>query len=137
MSATPANASLKVVRGSTWEDVFTYLDPDRLPVDLTGYEARMHVRTIEGQYGLSGPETLVMELSTTNGRLEIDVPETGVVSLRVDAEDTVALNPENMKKASLCYSIELYLPEEADPLVLEYVIPLAQGKVTIFGETTR
>ena len=135
MSVTPASAGLTAVRGSTWEDTFTYKDPDGLPVDLTGYEARMHVRTLDGQYGLSTDTTLVMELSTENGRLEIDMPDTGVVALRVEAEDTVVLNPTNEKKDKLAYSLELFKPAAGGSP--EYVIPLVQGKVTVLGETTR
>lgn len=135
MSVTPASAPLKVVRGSTWEDVFTYLDPDEDPVDLTGYSARMHVRTLDGQYGLSGEVSLVLELDTVNGRLRIPDPESGEVELRVEAIDTIGLNPDNDKKRLLCYSVELFQPATLD--APEYVIPLVQGKVTVYGETTR
>lgn len=140
MSALPATAPLKAVRGAMWEDVFTYLSPDMLPIDLSGYEARMQVRALEGQYGLSAADTLLMELGTSGsapavGRLSIDLPETGVVSLRVAAEDMVTLNPDNLRKVVHCYSIELYQPAAGGQP--EYVIPLAQGKVTVYGETTR
>jgi hypothetical protein len=135
MSVTPASAGLKAVRGATWEDTFTYNDPDGEPVDLTGYEARMQVRTLDGQYGLTTTDTLVMELTTENGRLSIDEPESGVVALRVEAEDMVALNPANEKKDVLAYSLELFIPAAGS--TPEYVIPLVQGKVTVLGETTR
>lgn len=140
MSTTPANGPLKAVRGATWEDVFTWVDPDGLPIDLAGYEARMQVRMLDGQYGLSGPETLLMELSTSGaapdaGRLTIDLPESGVVALRVEAADMVVLNPDNLRKVVHCYSVELFQPATGgDP---EYVVPLIQGKVTVYGETTR
>lgn len=137
MATTPANGPLKAVRGATWEETFTWLNPEQLPVDLTGYEARMQVRTLEGQYGLSTADTLLMELSTDpgNGRLTIDIPETGVVALRVEAEDMVVLNPDNLRKVVHCYSVELFQPAVgASP---EYVVPLILGKVTIYGETTR
>lgn len=53
MSRTPASFSLTVVRGATWEDDFTYTNPDGSPFDLTGYQARMQVRTLAGQFGLT------------------------------------------------------------------------------------
>lgn len=61
MSRTPASYSMQVVRGATWEDEFTYTLQDKVtPVDLTGYRARMQVRSVDGQYGLTNAETLVL-----------------------------------------------------------------------------
>ncbi|HHA2629099.1 TPA: hypothetical protein ACOEOK_000535 [Stenotrophomonas maltophilia] len=57
MSRTPASFSLTVVRGATWEDDFTYTNPDGSPFDLTGYQARMQVRTLAGQFGLTEADT--------------------------------------------------------------------------------
>ncbi|RIA19060.1 hypothetical protein DFO63_4179 [Stenotrophomonas sp. AG209] len=134
MSRTPASFSLTVVRGATWEDDFTYTNPDGSPFDLTGYQARMQVRTLAGQFGLTQADTLVLELSTAAGSLVIAEPENGVVAITVPAADTEALNPANARKVKLCYSLELFKPAGADP---EYVIPLVAGKVTVQGETTR
>jgi len=134
MSRTPASYSLTVVRGATWEDDFTYTNPDGSPFDLSGYQARMQVRTLAGQFGMTEADTLVLELSTTGGNLVIDDPLDGVVSITVPAAETVVLNPENVRKVKHCYSLELFKPAGADP---EYVIPLVAGKVTVQGETTR
>lgn len=136
MSRTPATASLTVVRGATWEDEFTYTDDTGAPVDLTGYEARMQVRQLDSMYGTTGAESLVMELSTTGTapQLSWDTAADGRLRLRVDAVDTVVLNPENEKKVSLAYGLEVYFPEGVEP---EYVIPLVQGKLTIMGEVVR
>lgn len=134
MSRTPASFSLQVVRGATWEDQFDYTDDAGEPIDLTGYAARMQVRTLDGQFGTSADETLVLELTTENGRLEIDEPEDGRVSLLVAAADTVQLNPDNARKVKLAYSLELFKPAGEDP---EYVIPLVKGTVSVQGETTR
>lgn len=135
MSRTPASYSMPVVRGSTWEDVFTYVDDAKVPVDLTGYSGRMQVRTLEGQYGTSTDATLVMELTTDNGRLYWDTAAAGVLRLRVEAADTVLLNPSNQRRARLAYSIEVFLPESSG--TAEYVIPLVQGYVAVQGEVTR
>lgn len=134
MSRTPASYSMQVVRGATWEDEFTYTDVDGEPIDLTGYEARMQVRKPEGQFGTTTTTTLVKELTTGNGLLTIPDPTNGQVLLKVDAIDTVPLNPDNLKKTKLVYSLELYIPEAVDP---EYVIPLVRGSIAVQGETTR
>lgn len=134
MSRTPASFPLTAVRGSTWEDDFEYQDEDGQPFDLAGYEARMQVRTLDGRYGLSDAETLVMELTTSNGRLSIPDPIDGRVVLLVSAADTEMLNPLNERKVKLVYSVELYRPVGADP---EYVIPLVEGSLSVRGEVTR
>lgn len=134
MSRTPASFSLQVVRGATWEDDFEYRDDAGVPFDLTGYQARMQVRTLAGRYGLTDAETLVLALSTTGTGLSIPAPETGRVVLLVPAAETVVLNPDNLKKTKLAYSLELYRPGGTD---LEYVIPLVEGSITVRGEVTR
>ena len=134
MSRTPASFSLQVVRGATWEDDFQYQDDSGVPFDLTGYEARMQVRTEAGRYGLSTAETLVLELSTTDMGLTIPEPLEGRVVLLVEATNTVMLNPDNLKKTKLAYSLELYRPGGQG---LEYVIPLVEGSISVKGEVTR
>lgn len=137
MSRTPASYSMSVTRGSTWEDEFTYTEDDEVtPIDLTGYEARMQVRTLRGAYGLSTADTLMMELRTDGlaPKLFWDTAPNGRLRIRVAAADTVALNPDNLKRVKLAYSLELYLPESTEP---EYVIPLVQGSITVAGEVTR
>lgn len=140
MSRTAASYSLVVTRGSTWEDDFTYVDDAGVAIDLTDYEARMQVRTVKGQYGLTTAETLVMELLSTGAdpKLTIATPSGGAVPnqvrIKVEAADTIALNTANAKKVKLVYSLELYKPAGAEP---EYVIPLVQGAVTVLGEVSR
>ncbi len=134
MSRTPASFSLQVVRGATWEDDFQYQDDSGVPFDLTGYEARMQVRTLDGRYGLTDAETLVLELSTTGGGLSVPEPTEGRVVLLVEAANTVVLNPDNLKKNKLAYSLELYRPGGVG---LEYVIPLVEGSISVRGEVTR
>lgn len=135
MSRTPASYSMQVVRGATWEDEFSYKDANGAPIDLTGYEARMQIRTLAGQYGLSTADTLVMELTTAgaDGRLIWDTAATGRVRILVSAADTLLLNPDNRKKVKLVYALEFYRPAPAP----EYVLPVVAGKVSVRGETTR
>lgn len=139
MSRTPASYSMTVVRGSTWEDYLDYFEDDKVtPIDLTGYEARMQVRTLLGQFGTTTIETLRLELSSAgqDPRLFVEIPDGGSVAnrvrIRVEATDTVALNPNNNAKERLVYGIELY---QAGPP--EYVIPYATGKLNCLGEVVR
>lgn len=137
MSRTPAKHNMIVTRGSTWEDEFTYTEDDQVtPIDLTGYEARMHVRTVAGQYGTTATDTLVMELLSTGAdpKLVWAAAANGRLLVRVSAADTAALNAANLARIDHVYSLEVYLPAGAEP---EYVIPLVAGRVSVRGETTR
>jgi len=137
MSRTPSTQSLTVVSGSTWEDEFIYTDENGAGIDLTGYGARMQVRTRAGRFGTTTATTLVLELTTANTRLVIDTPAGQTVPCRVliyvTGIDTKLLNTANVKRVKLAYSIEVYNPAISP----EYVIPLAKGSVSVSGETTR
>lgn len=136
MSRTPASASLIVVRGSTWEDEFTYVDDDGVAINLTGYEARMQVRTEAGQFGTTTSTTLLMELLTTGASALLVWDTAALGKLRIVAPPAThaALNPLNLKKIKYTYSVEIFIPAGVNP---EYVIPLAQGKACVHGEVTR
>ncbi|MNN53179.1 hypothetical protein D3C81_1679180 [compost metagenome] len=76
----------------------------------------------------------MLELTTNDSGLSIPDPVAGRIVLLVPAAETVVLNPDNMKKTKLAYSLELYRPGGTD---LEYVIPLVEGSITVRGEVTR
>ena len=78
MSRTPASYSMTWVRGSTAEDQFTYTDAAGVPINLTGYSARMQVRTLAGQYGNTTATTLMLDMTTANSLLLLTAPTTGV-----------------------------------------------------------
>lgn len=141
MSRTPAAYSMTVVRGATWEDELTYTDEAGAAVDLTGYQARMQVRTMAGRYGTSTTDTLLLELTTANGLLVIATPVGGTVpnQIRIAAtsEAHAALNPSNAKRAKYAYSIELYIPADVGAGTPEYAIPLVEGSIVVKGEVTR
>lgn len=137
MSRTPASYPLTCVRGSTFEDEFNYTDADGVAIDLTGYEARMQIRTLDGMFGETAAETLIAEYATTDVApyLTFDTAANGRLVLRVPAADTVVLNPDNERKLKLSYGIEVYVPAlNPEP---EYVIPLVQGSLTVRGEVVR
>lgn len=136
MSRTAASYSMTWTRGATAEEKFDYTDSSGAPINLTGYSARMQIRTLAGQYGTTSTTTLLLELTTENGMLFWDTAAVGTLRLKVGEIDTIALNPSNAKKLKLAYSIEVYKPETA-PATGNYVIPLIGGKITVLGETTR
>lgn len=133
MSRTPASYSMTVVRGSTWEEEFTYTDDTGAAIDLTGYAARMQVRPLAHQFGTTTSTTLLLELDTSGNGLTFDTAPQGRLRLKVAPDVHAVLNPSNAKKAKYAYSIELFKPEGGG----EYVIPLVAGQVTVLGETTR
>lgn len=134
MSRTPANSALTVQRGATWEDEFTYTDDDGLPIDLTGYEARMQVRTLATRYGTSATG-LMLELSTTGADplLVWDTAAAGRLRIVARPDQHEALNAGNARKAKYAYAIELYKPDGTG----EYVLPLVEGVLTVRGEVAR
>lgn len=126
---------MTVVRGSTWDEEFSYADANGNAIDLTDYEARMQVRTVLGQYGTTTADTLVLELLTTGSDplLTWDTAANGRLVLHARPDQHAVLNPDNAKKVKYVYSIEVYKPEGSG----EFVIPLVTGKVTVQGEVTR
>lgn len=134
MSRTAATYSMTWTRGATIEDEFAYTDANGVAINLTGYEARMQVRTLAGQYGTTTTTTLLLELTTANGLLVWDTAATGRLLIVVPPAGHANLNPDNAKKVRYAYSLELYVPAGVDP---EYVIPLVCGKINVLGETTR
>lgn len=123
-------------RGSTAEEEFTYQDENGQPIDLTGFKARMQVRTLAGQYGTTSTTTLLLELTTDNGKLVWDTADVGRLLMTATELDTQTLNPSNVKKLKLAYAIEVYRPA-VPPATDDYVLPLVNGKITLLGETAR
>lgn len=136
MSRTPATYSMPVVRGQTWDDYLDYVEDDEVtPIDLTGFQARMQVRTLEGEYGTTTTTTLVLELSTQNGLLEIVTPPGGVVPNRVQIsvspDGHAEINSLNAKKKPYAYALEVFRPAVGEtPL---YSLPLAKGRIGARG----
>lgn len=127
MSRTPASFSLPIVRGATWEDSFDYRDANGVPIDLTGYEARMQVRTLAGRYGTTTSTTLLMSLSTVGADplLIWDTADIGRVRVYALPATHAALNPSNAKKVKYAYWLEFY---DGD-----HVLPFVTGVLTALG----
>lgn len=137
MARTPASYDLTGVRGSTFEEDFAYQDEAGAPVDLTGYSAELQVRTLDGQYGTTDADTLVMEATTgADARLAfVGSPTLGTLRLTISADDMLTFNPENAKSAKYAYSLRVFKPAGAGQP--KQVIPIVRGKLTVQGETIR
>lgn len=73
-------------QGATLKRTITWTDPARNAINLTGYTARMHVRTA------ANAASTVLELTTGNGRITLG-GTAGTVNLTVDANVTANLTP--------------------------------------------
>ena len=76
---------LEIQQGDTFAEQLDLRGADGLPIDLTGATARMQLRPYP-----SSP-TVVIELSTVNGRLSIQ--PAGVIIMMLTASDTALLQP--------------------------------------------
>lgn len=70
-------------QGATFNLIVAYKNPDKTPIDLTDYTARMVVKSHK-----DSPADLVT-LTTENGRIEIQ-GELGKIDLSINATDTAA-----------------------------------------------
>lgn len=61
--------NLTIEQGTDWERRFVWKGPDQVAIDTTGYEAVAQIReTLESA-------TVILELSTTNGRIEVGLTD--------------------------------------------------------------
>ena len=116
-----AIADICIFQGATFDQVIYYeTGTPSTPVNLTGFTAKMHIR--------SKPESkaLILELSTTNGRITLNYgSNNGAIRLFIDDADTANL--------SVCdkavYDLELYNGGVTTRIL--------QGNVIISPEVTR
>lgn len=73
-------------QGATFSRTLTWTDPAKNPRNLTGYTARMHVRTT------ADATTTLIELTTANSRISLG-GTAGTITLTISATDTAALTP--------------------------------------------
>ena len=88
MATTLASGSkfdLVMVQGATFEKAFEYKDSTKTSINLTGYTARLQVRSD------TDASTTLIELTTENGRITLNDPTTGIIQLYISAVDTAAL----------------------------------------------
>ena len=110
-----AKLNLTIEQGTTFEKRLTWRDKNKRLVPLTGYSARMQIRT-----SVSSTE-VILELSTSNNRIVLGTA--GTIDLKLTPTETSAL------KAGV-YDLEL--TDSAGRIVR-----LIEGKVAVSPEVTR
>jgi len=110
--------SLTIYQGSTFSFQAIWKDALGVPVDLTGYVARMQVRK-----SVSAAEVIV-ELTTENGCIVLG-DAAGTINLILTATQT-----ESLVAKSGVYDLELESPDQV-------VVRLLYGSVEVSMEVTR
>lgn len=112
----PGRYNITVYNGTTFQ-----LSPvwkvDNLPVDVTGYTADMQVRQFVDS------STILVELSTTNGRITID-GALGQINLALTSTETAGLTP-----GSYIYDLNIQSPGG-------YVYKIIQGAFVVNASVT-
>jgi hypothetical protein len=108
---TAARWAILIEAGTTWDPTLTLRD-----TTLTGYSARMQIRTPDGQ--------LLEELTTENGKITIDGPAGRIQLLLTDTQTSA------YEWDTGVYDLELISPSG-------HVDRLVQGTVTVNPEVTR
>jgi hypothetical protein len=105
-------------QGATFVRNLVWQDENEVPVNLTGYTARMHVRqNVQSN-------ALILPLTTENGGISL-TPETGGIRLFLSASATDPLQPRRA-----VYDLELVAPDG-------FVTRLVEGTFTIVPQVTR
>jgi len=126
--AKPAKKNLELYQGSTWEQlvVVTTDAAGTVPMNLTGFQARMQIREEVGS-----PD-VILDLNPSNGRIAVADGPAGTIQIAVSAADTAAL-PLDFEPQTYVYDLELFRSTPAP----EYVRKVLVGKVKCFPEVTR
>lgn len=121
MSCCPPAGLYNIIadQGATFSRSITWKDSAKRAINITGYTARMHVRTV------AEAPTTVLELTTENGRISI-VGATGQITLTVSASDMSLVASDKY-----VYDLELVAPVSG---VVNRVI---QGNFVVRAEVTR
>lgn len=117
MTTKPGTYDFTLYQGATFQRVLTWKDEAGDVTDLTGYTARMHIRT-----NLDADDAFIT-LTTENGGITLGGEE-GTITLLISATDTAAIT-----YATGVYDLEL--------ITGSTVTRLLQGQVDISKEVTR
>lgn len=110
-----AKLNLLVEQGATFSKRLVWRDKNKRPVNLTGYSAKMQVRSS------ATSSTVIFELSTENGR--ITLASAGAIQLDIDANLTETIS-------SGMYDLKLYAPGGQE-------FRLVEGKLTVSPGVTK
>lgn len=109
-----AKKNLVIEQRAAFRKRFVYRQPNKKPVNLTGFGARMQIRLPDG--------TLIADLSTSNGGITLGAA-TGVIDLRLSKIETAA-----MSFTSALYDLKLIPPSGDDFRLLEGKVTLSPGQ---------
>lgn len=107
-----AKLNLSVEQGATYSKRLVWRDKNKRPVPLTGYTAKMQVRS-----SATSP-TVLFELSTENGR--ISFPAAGTIQLDISANDADTL-------MAGVYDLKLYAPGGREIRLIEGKFAVSPG----------
>ena len=113
----PGKYNFVCPQGATFSKQLSYLI-ESVPVDLTGYTARMQVREKPSS------SSTIVDLTTENGGITLG-GLAGTVLLEISASDTESLVPK-----TYVYDLELESSEG-------FVVRLIEGQFTVTAEVTR
>jgi hypothetical protein len=118
MTTEPVTYNIVIYQGATFSQSFIWKDSNQTPINLTGYTARMMVRTT---VSAAAP---FITLTTENGGIALG-GSAGTVALSMSAAATAAIT-----ELFGVYDLELVAPGGA-------VTRFLQGIVTLSREVTR
>lgn len=107
-------------QGATFSYTVTWKDSKRTPINVTGYTARMHVRSSKTA------STTILVLTTENGRISVSSPTNGEFTLTVSATDMAAILEDRY-----VYDLEIIAP------ITGIVTRLIYGNFVVRAEITR
>lgn len=103
-------------QGATWAPVITYKDPSGIPVDLTGWDARLVAKS-------DYDSDAVIQIDTVNGGITIE-PLVGEIKPVVSASQSAAI-----PQGTLVYDLEIYAGDIVHKLLI--------GAMTVRREVSR
>ena len=116
-----------IEQGTTLTKEFIYKDSFGIPIDLTGFTARMQLRPTVAS------ESVLLDLTTENGGIVLG-GATGEVKMVFTEADTVALSRGGVYDLELVDGPADYDPEAVNaPTVIRFV----QGNITLSKGVTR
>ncbi len=117
---TAGKYNITIEQGSTYNNKMTfYTDSTQTtPIDFTGYTWRMMIRNAIPS------STVLLELTSENGRIDISNQDNGEITLKITATDTAALSFSDG-----VYDLESVLSATVDRKLY--------GDVTLSKEVTR
>jgi hypothetical protein len=113
----PGKYNFLCPQGTTFSKQLSYLI-DSIPVDLTGYTARMQVRE------KASSSTKILDLTTENGGITLGGPA-GSIMIDVSASTTSSIVPK-----TYVYDLEIVSSEN-------FVVRLIEGQFIVSPEVTR